>query len=43
MRNPTDKIAQLTSYFTPVVEPWLERKIAEWIHHEGPIQRSIAP
>ena len=22
---------------------WLEREIAQWIHHEGSIRRSIAP
>ena len=27
----------------PVVEHWLEREIAEWVHHEGSIQRPIAP
>ena len=27
---------------TPVVEQWLEREIAQWIHHEGSIRRPIA-
>ena len=26
-----------------VIKHWLERKIAQWVHHEGLIQRSIAP
>ena len=24
---------------TPVVERWLEREIAQWVHREGSIQR----
>ena len=36
--HPTDRIAH-----TPVMEHWLEREIAHWVHHEGSIQRSIAP
>ena len=27
----------------PVVEHWLEREIIQWVHHDGSIQRSIAP
>ena len=23
--------------------PWMEREIAQWVHHEGSIRRSIAP
>ena len=30
-------------FFTPVVEHWLEREIAQWVHHEGSIRRQIAP
>ena len=26
---------------TPVVEHWLEREIAKWVHHEGSSQRPI--
>ena len=26
-----------------LVEHWLERKIAQWVHHEGSIRRPIAP
>ena len=32
-----------SSFVTPVVEHWLEREIAQWVHHEGSIQRPIAP
>ena len=32
-----------SSQITPVVEHWLEREIAEWVHHEGLIRRPIAP
>ena len=28
---------------TPVVEHWLERDIAQWVHHEGSIREPIAP
>ena len=28
---------------TPVVEHWLEREIAQWVHHEGSIRQPIAP
>ena len=29
---PTDRIAHTTTFVTPVVEHWLEREIAQWIH-----------
>ena len=32
MHLPTDKIAHTTAFVTPVVEHWLERKIARWLH-----------
>ena len=32
-----------TAFVTPVVEHWLEREIAQWVHHEGSIRRSIVP
>ena len=32
MHHPTDKIADTTAYITPVVEHWLEREIAQWVH-----------
>ena len=31
------------AFVTPVVEHWMEREIAQWVHHEGLIQRPIAP
>ena len=32
MHHPTDKIAHTTAFVTPVVEDWLEREIAKWVH-----------
>ena len=32
MHHPTDSIAHTTAFVTPVVEPWLEREIAQWVH-----------
>ena len=32
MHHPTDWIAHTTSFVTPVVEHWLEREIAQWVH-----------
>ena len=32
-----------TAFVTPVVEHWLEREIAQWVHYEGSIRRPIAP
>ena len=29
---PTDRIANTTAFVTPVVEHWLEREIAQWVH-----------
>ena len=43
MHHPTDRIAHTTAFVTPVVEHWLEREIAQWVHHEGSIRRPIAP
>ena len=32
------------AFVTPVVEHWMEREIAQWVHpHEGSIRRPIAP
>ena len=28
-----DRIAHTTAFVTPVVEHWLEREIAQWVHH----------
>ena len=43
MHHPTDRIANITAFITPVVEDWLERDIAQWVHHEGSIRRPITP
>ena len=40
MHHPTDRIIHNTAFVTPVVEHWLEREIAQWIH---PIRRPITP
>ena len=42
MHHPTDRIIHTTAFVKPVVEHWLEREIAQWVHHEGLIRRSIA-
>ena len=31
------------AFVTPVVEHWLEREIAQWVHHEESIWRPITP
>ena len=33
MHHPTNRIAHTTAFVTPVVEHWLEREIAQWVHH----------
>ena len=43
MHHPTDRITHTTAFVTPVVEHWLEREIAQWVHHEGSIEQSITP
>ena len=32
MYHPTDRMAHTTAFVTPVVEHWLEREIAQWVH-----------
>ena len=32
MHHPTDRITHTTTFVTPVVEHWLEREIAQWVH-----------
>ena len=32
MHHPTDRRAHTTAFVTPVVEHWLEREIAQWVH-----------
>ena len=43
MHHPTDRITHTTAFVTPVVEHWLEREIAQWVHHKGSIRRPIEP
>ena len=39
MHHFIDRMAHTTAFVTPVVEHWLEREIAQWVHHEGSIRR----
>ena len=39
----TDRITHTTDCVTPVVEHWLERDIAQWVHQEGSFWQPIAP
>ena len=32
MHHPTDRKAHTMAFVTPVVEHWLEREIAQWVH-----------
>ena len=32
--HPTYRIAHTTAFVIPVVEHWLEREIAQWVHHD---------
>ena len=32
MHHPTDRIAHATAFVISVVEHWLEREIAQWVH-----------
>ena len=32
MHHPTDRITHTTTFVTPVVEHWLERETAQWVH-----------
>ena len=32
MHHPTDRITHITAFVTPVVEHWMEREIAQWVH-----------
>ena len=34
MHHPTDRITHNTAFVTPVVEHWLEREIAQWVHND---------
>ena len=41
MHHYTDRIVHTTAFVTPVVEHWLKREIAQWVHHEGLIPSVI--
>ena len=43
MQHPTDRTAQTTALVIPIMEHWLEREIAQWVHHEGLIPGPITP
>ena len=43
MHHPTYMIIHSILFVTPVVEHWLEREIAHWVHHEGSIRWPTAP
>ena len=32
MHHPIDRIAHTTAFVTPVMDHWLEREIAQWVH-----------
>ena len=32
MHHPTDRIIHTMAFVKPVVEHWLEREIAQWVH-----------
>ena len=32
MQHPTDRITHTAAFVTPVMEHWLEREIAQWVH-----------
>ena len=38
-----DRITHTTAFVTPVVEHWLEREIAQWVHPMKDRSRPIAP
>ena len=42
MHHPIERIPHTMAFVTPVVEHWLEREIAQWVHHDGSIRRPIA-
>ena len=41
MQPRTDRIAQTTVFVTQVARYWLEREMAQCIHHTGSIRRPI--
>ena len=38
MGQPTARIVHTTAFVTLVVVHWLEREIAQWVHHAGSIR-----
>ena len=42
MHHPTDRIAHTTAFVTPVMEHWLERETAQWVHNEGSIRSFLS-
>ena len=38
-----DRIINTTAFVTPVMEHWLEREIAQWVHREGSICQPTTP
>ena len=42
MHHRTDKLTHTTAFVTPVVEHWLEREIAQLVHHEGSTHRTMS-
>ena len=43
MHHPTVRTAHTTAFITPVMEQWLERDIALWVHLERSNQKTTAP
>ena len=41
MLYPADRIVYITAFVTPVVEYYLEREIAQWIHHDSQTEKDI--
>ena len=41
--NHTDRIINTMAFVILVVGHWLQQEIAQWVHHEGLIQRAITP
>ena len=40
MHHPIDRIVHTTAFDTPVVEHWMEREIAQWVHPRTMSERS---
>ena len=34
MNHATDMISHITAFVTPIVEHWVGREIAKWVHHK---------